>query len=191
MTDVKTSVDTIFQDPFSEEVWASTYKDHSDRNVDANFMRVAISIASAEQSPEKREEWTAKFYDMLTNFKGVAGGRITANAGTDWAGTTFANCYVGPLPDRDLDSINGIYKVLVDQANTLKSEGGWGMDFSWIRPRGSFINGIGVESPGSVRFMELFDKSSEIVTAGSGEKSNNKKAKGKIRKGARMATKSV
>lgn len=191
MTDVKTSVDTIFQDPFSEEVWASTYKDHSDRNVDANFMRVAISIASAEQSPEKREEWTAKFYDMLTNFKGVAGGRITANAGTDWAGTTFANCYVGPLPDRDLDSINGIYKVLVDQANTLKSEGGWGMDFSWIRPRGSFINGIGVESPGSVRFMELFDKSSEIVTAGSGEKSKNKKAKGKIRKGAMMATMAV
>jgi len=56
------------------------------------------------------------------------------------------------------------------------------MDFSWIRPRGSFIEGIGVESPGAIRFMELFDKSSEIVTAGSGKKSTNTKAKGKIRK---------
>jgi ribonucleoside-diphosphate reductase alpha chain len=60
------------------------------------------------------------------------------------------------------------------------------MDFSWIRPRTAFIHGIGVESPGSVRFMELFDKSSEIVTAGSGKKSTNAKAKKKIRKGAMM-----
>jgi ribonucleoside-diphosphate reductase alpha chain len=34
--------------------------------------------------------------------------------------------------------------------------------------------------------MELFDKSSEIITAGSGQKAKNKKAKGKIRKGAMM-----
>ena len=57
---------------------------------------------------------------------------------------------------------------------------------SYIRPRGSFIKGVGVESPGAVKFMELFDKSSEIITAGSGTKSTNKKAKGKIRKGAQM-----
>lgn len=102
------------------------------------------------------------------------------------SGILTGQCYVGPLPDHDLDSIEGIYKVLVEQAKTLKSEGGWGMNFSWIRPRGSFIKGIGVESPGSVRFMELFDKSSEIVTAGSGKKASNKKAKEKIRKGAMM-----
>jgi ribonucleoside-diphosphate reductase alpha chain len=34
--------------------------------------------------------------------------------------------------------------------------------------------------------MELFDKSSEIITSGSGKKSTEKKAKGKIRKGAQM-----
>lgn len=182
---------TTFKDPFSEEVWSSTYKDHKDGDVNGTFRRVAKYIASAENTPEKQVEWEAKFYDLLSDFKGVAGGRITANAGTDWAGTTLANCYVGSLPDENLDSIDGIYKVLVDQANTLKSEGGWGMDFSWIRPRGSFIKGIGVESPGSIRFMELFDKSSEIVTAGSGKKSTNSKAKGKIRKGAMMSTLSV
>lgn len=191
MLEVNGVLNTHFEDGFSEEVWKTTYKDYKDANVDDTFKRVAKHIASAEVTAEKKAEWGAKFYDLLSNFKGVAGGRITANAGTDWTGTTFANCYVGPLPNRDLDSIEGIYKVLVDQANTLKSEGGWGMDFSWIRPRGSFINGIGVESPGSVRFMELFDKSSEIVTAGSGKKSTNEKAKGKIRKGAMMATMGV
>jgi len=174
-----------FQDGFSQEIWATTYKDHNDTCLSDSLRRVAKTIASAEV-PEKRAEWEDKFYDMLSDFKGVSGGRILSNAGTEWQNTSFMNCFVGPLPDQDLDSINGIFKVLVDQANTLKSEGGWGMDFSWIRPRGAFIGGVGVESPGSVKFMELFDKSSEIVTAGSGKKSTNKRAKGKIRKGAMM-----
>jgi ribonucleoside-diphosphate reductase alpha chain len=182
--------DTQFQDTFSQEIWASTYKDHNDFTIDDSFRRVAKTIASGEL-PEKQQEWEEKFYDMLTNFKGVAGGRILSNAGTEWKKTSFLNCFVGALPDSDLDSINSIFQVLTNQANTLKSEGGWGMDFSWIRPRGAFIGGVGVESPGAVKFMELFDKSSEIVTSGSGKKSINKKAKGKIRKGAMMATLSV
>lgn len=183
--------DTVFQDSFSEEIWRQTYKDYKDATVQDTWRRVASYMASVEATPELKAEWTEKFYDLLKDFKGNPGGRINANAGTDWSGTTLANCYVGPLPDHDLDSIEGIYKVLVDQANTLKSEGGWGMDFSWIRPRGAFINGIGVESPGSVRFMELFDKSSEIVTAGSGKVSKKKEAKGRIRKGAMMGTLAV
>jgi ribonucleoside-diphosphate reductase alpha chain len=35
--------------------------------------------------------------------------------------------------------------------------------------------------------MEIYDKTSDIITSGSGKKSSNKKAKGKIRKGAMMA----
>src|ERR1019366_7659424 len=68
-----------------------------------------------------------------------------------------------------------------------KSEGGWGMCFDFIRPRGFFIYGVGVETPGPVKYLELFDKSSDIITAGSGKKSTNKEAKNKIRKGAMMA----
>jgi ribonucleoside-diphosphate reductase alpha chain len=176
-----------FQDSFSEEIWRTTYKDHKDTTLSDTFRRVAKSIASAEKTPEKQAEWEEKFYDMLSDFKTVAGGRIQANAGTEWSKVTLLNCYVGSLPNQDLDSIEGIYAVLKDQANTLKSEGGWGMNFSWIRPRTAFIAGVGVESPGSVRFMELFDKSSEIVTSGSGKQSSNKTAKQKIRKGAMMS----
>ena len=175
-----------FLDSFSEEIWQSTYKDHKDKSLSDTFRRVAKKISSAEMTKEKRDEWEEKFFDMLTDFKCVTGGRIMSNAGTDWSNTTFMNCFVGPLPSENLDSIDNIFKVLSDQANTLKSEGGWGMDFSWIRPRGAFIGGVGVESPGAVKFMELFDKSSEIVTSGSGKKSENTSAKGKIRKGAMM-----
>lgn len=179
-------MDNTFLDDFSREVWQSTYKHHTDNNLEDTFRRVANAIASVE-SPDNIDKYEDLFFDMLSGFKVTVGGRIFSNAGTNWQGTTLMNCFVGPKPKYDQDSLEGIFGVLLAQAKTLKSEGGWGMNFSFIRPRGAFIKGIGVESPGAVKYMELFDKSSDIITAGSGRKSDNKTAKGKIRKGAMMA----
>ena len=85
----------------------------------------------------------------------------------------------------DPDSIEGIYTQLQAQAKTLASEGGYGTNFSWIRPRGMYINGIGARTPGVLKFMELWDKSSEIITMGSDEILDDLKIdeKKKIRKG--------
>jgi ribonucleoside-diphosphate reductase alpha chain len=184
-------MDTIFLDEFSREVWETTYKNIKDLSVDDTLRRVAKAAASVENTQELREKWEENFYDLLTDFKITSGGRILANAGTDWKGTTLMNCFVGPKPSYDQDSLDGILSVLRTQAQTLKSEGGWGMNFSWIRPRGSFIYGIGVESPGMVKYIELFDKSSDVITSGSGLKAKKKEAKGKIRKGAQMAVADV
>lgn len=180
-------MDTTFKDPFSEEIWQSTYKHYNDETIDGTFRRVATAIANVEQTAELRDLWGERFYELLSNFRASAGGRILSNAGAGWKGTTLLNCFVGPIPEKNLDSLDGILKVLRDQAFTLKSEGGWGMNFSFIRPRGSFIAGIGVHSPGSVKYMELFDKASDIITAGSATENKNKKSKGKIRKGAQLA----
>lgn len=177
---------TIFQDEFSSETWLSTYKDYQDETVDNTFMRIAAAVAQAEKTDELKEYWTSQFYDALTDFKSTCGGRIYSNAGTEWGGTTLFNCYTAPRRKNDIDSLDNIIENISNQAKTLKSEGGWGENFSYIRPRGSFIYGIGVESPGAIKYMELFDKSSDIVTSGSGKTSTNKKAKGKIRKGAMM-----
>jgi len=177
---------THFEDSFAEENWRNTYKDHKDETVNDSLKRIAVAIASVEDTEEKRSEWAVKFYSLLSNFKGVPGGRTFSNAGTDWSGTTLMNCFVGPRGKYDIDSIEGIYNHLLQQSQTLKSEGGWGENFSYIRPRGSFIAGIGIESPGSVKYMELFDKASEIITSGSGKKAVNKQGKNKVRKGAMM-----
>lgn len=186
-TDTQIPQLTQFEDVFSEEVWASTYKDHSDNNINDTLYRVAKAVASVEDTEELCAIWTNEFYQLLSNFRGTAGGRIYANAGTTWGGTTMMNCFVGPRVEYDVDSLDGILTHLRSQAHTLKAEGGWGENFSYIRPRGAFIHGVGVETPGAVKYMELFDKASEIITSGSGKKSTNKKAKGKIRKGAMMA----
>ncbi|MCK5020066.1 MAG: adenosylcobalamin-dependent ribonucleoside-diphosphate reductase [Candidatus Peribacteraceae bacterium] len=176
---------TEFLDSFSEEVWDTTHRYHTDNTVDDMFMRVAKGIAEAEEE-SVREKWTNIFYDMLCDFKGMAGGRILANAGTDYAGTTLMNCYVGPDSGKDPDSIEGILQRLFYQVKTLKSEGGWGENFSYLRPRGTHIHGIGVDTPGAVRYMELFNVSSAIITDGSGKKPSIKNGKKKIRKGAMM-----
>lgn len=178
---------TKFQDVLSEEIWTTTYKYHEDKTIDDTLKRVAKAIASVEETKEKQQEWSDKFYDMLSEFKALPGGRTIANAGAGYNATTLANCFVSPRRSHDIDSIDGILEDVLNQCQTLKSEGGWGQNFSFIRPRGAFIHGIGVETPGAVKYMEIYDKTSDIITSGSGTKSGNKKAKGKIRKGAMMA----
>lgn len=177
---------TQFIDSFSEEVWNQNYNYHSDGNIDGTFRRVAKGIASVESTPELQKKWEEHFYDLLSDFKAVPGGRIISNAGTDYKGTSLLNCFVSPRSGKDIDSLNWIIDDLKNQTFTLKSEGGWGQNFSWIRPRGAFIKSIGIESPGAVKYMELYNKSSEIITSGSGKKQTNIKGKKKSRKGAQL-----
>lgn len=173
-----------FTNSFSEETWYQKYKFCNDNTVEDTWRRVAKDLASVE---ENKEEWEEKFYSILEDFKFVPGGRITSNAGTNLSGTTYINCFCDGFEGKDLDSIEGIYAALTRQAKILKSEGGYGFCANVMRPSGSHIHGIANQSPGSVKFLELWDKSSEIITSGSNKKSR-KDQKNFIRKGAQMVT---
>ena len=173
-----------FTNSFSYETWYQKYKFETDSCVEDTWRRVAKDLASLE---ENKEEWEEKFYDALDDFKFVPGGRITSNAGTGLKGTTYINCFVDGFEGKDLDSIEGIYTSLKRQAQILKSEGGYGFCADIMRPCGAHISGIANQSPGAVRFLELWDKSSEIITAGSGQNAR-KDEKNFIRKGAQMVT---
>ena len=174
-----------FTNSFSEETWYQKYKLEQDVVVEDTWMRVAKDLASVEK--KNKRKWTKEFYSILENFKFVPGGRITSNAGSGLKGTTYINCFVDGFTGNDQDSIEGIYRALTRQAQILKSEGGYGFCADVMRPRGSHIKGIGNQSPGAVKFLELWDKSSSIITAGSGKKSR-KNEKNFIRKGAQMVT---
>ena len=173
-----------FTNSFSYETWEQKYKYKNDLCIDDTWRRVAKDLASVE---ENKEEWEEKFYTALEDFKFVPGGRITSNAGTGLKGTTYINCFVDGFEGKDVDSIEGIYTTLLRQAQILKSEGGYGFCVDTLRPCGSHIGGISNQSPGAVKFLELWDKSSEIITAGSGKKAR-KDQKHFIRKGAQMVT---
>ena len=173
-----------FTNSFSHETWYQKYKFKTDTCVEDTWRRVAKDLASIEKN---KEEWEQKFYESLEDFKFVPGGRITSNAGTGLKGTTYINCFVDGFEGKDLDSIESIYNTLLRQAQILKSEGGYGFCADIMRPCGSHIGGIANQSPGAVKFLELWDKSSEIITSGSG-KASRKDQKNFIRKGAQMVT---
>ena len=157
-----------FTNSFSHETWYQKYKFTNDNSIEDTWKRVAKDLASVESEKDK---WEQKFYETLEDFKFVPGGRITSNAGTGLTGTTYINCFVDGFEGQDLDSIEGIYNTLLRQAQILKSEGGYGFCVDVLRPCGSHIGGIANQSPGAVKFLELWDKSSEIITSGSGKHS--------------------
>lgn len=178
-------------DSLSVDTWEKNYKAPNETEREQLWSRCAKTAASSEKD-EQKGEIEKKFYNLFENDKFVAGGRIMANMGVGGRNkTTLYNCYVhnpGDIGMKDPDSIEGIYSLLKAQARTLQSEGGYGLNASFIRPAGLYIEGIGSRSPGVLKFMELWDKSSEIITMGStkilGEKKKNEKTK--IRKGAQM-----
>src|SRR2546426_11519405 len=49
------------------------------------WARVARGIAAVEPTEEKRAQWEKCFYEMLTEFQFVPGGRILAGAGSGHA----------------------------------------------------------------------------------------------------------
>lgn len=181
---------------FSKKIWEDNYKQHDEKTVEDTWSRLAKAAAAVENKDIKKTIEN-KFYDILKDFKFIPGGRIMANLGVpDKKATTLMNCFVHHPKDiklQDPDSIEGIYELLKAQAHTLKSEGGYGTNFSYIRPRGTYVNGIGTRTPGVLKFMELWDKSSEIITAGSEYLADDERIdeKKKIRKGAMMAILSI
>lgn len=182
--------DTLFTDSFSEEIFNLTYRYGDEADINERHLAVAKDLASVEK-PELQGLWTEKFLDMLEDFKFVPGGRITSNAGTGLKGTTYINCFVSGFRGENQDSMESIMDELRRQALILKSEGGYGFCADVMRPRGAYVEGIGGDSPGAVKLLEMWDTQSAVITAGSGIKKTGNKGKKKIRKGAQMVTMST
>lgn len=180
-----------------KQIWEQNYKGPNDKTVQDTFRRVAHTIAQVE-AQDIRQSIEQQFYNLMSNFQFLPGGRILANAGVDERKkTTLYNCYVYHPYDfgiRDIDSMSGIFESLKQSAKILASEGGLGINLGFIRPNGAFIHGTGVRTPGAVKFMQLWDKVSEIITQGTYKKIEDKYskiAKRKIRKGAMISVLSI
>ena len=189
-TDVINRRTTHFLNDFSREVFEQTYRYGTECDVNDRHINMARDLAGVEKS-ELRDKWTERFADLLENFRFVPGGRITSNAGTGLKGTTYINCFVSGFRGTHQDSMESIMDELKRQALILKSEGGYGFCVDVLRPRGAFVSGIGGDSPGPVKLLEMWDTQSGVITAGSDKKQEHQRGKKKIRKGAQMVTMSV
>ena len=176
----------MFTDSFQEKIWKDKYQ-YNDEIFDEFCSRIANSIFPNDCLKSDR----LKYY--IQNFYVVFGGRINSNIGIDESGLTLFNCFIKSIPENP-DSLEGILNLCKSFALTLKSEGGVGFNCNFFRPSKTIIRKIGVTSPGPVKFLEIFDKVSDVITAGSVDKADSYQGtptKSSIRKGATMVTMSV
>jgi len=133
--------------------------------LDATVERSAVpSIRGLAIYERDREYWEQRFFECLSDYKFLPGGRILANAGTPRKKVTMFNCYV---LNTIHDSMEGIFATVHNAALTQKQGGGIGMDFSTIRPQGAFIRGCHSTASGPVSFMRVFDATCRtILSAG-------------------------
>ena len=175
-----------FIDSFQEKIWKDKYQ-YNEETYDEFCFRIASNIF-----PENKVKGD-KLLEMLLNFESLFGGRINSNIGIDEQGLTLFNCFIESIV-KNADSLEGILNMLSKYAITLKTEGGVGFCANFLRPAKTLIRKIGVTTPGSVKFLEIFDKVSEVITSGSVDKEDSFQGlptKKSIRKGATMVTMSI
>lgn len=144
----------MFTTDISRHIWDTKYRfrgDHGaeDRTVEDTWRRVAHALAAVEPAPH----WEERFYDALSGFRFLPGGRIQAGAGTGRRVTLF-NCFVMGVIE---DSMTGIFDGLKQGALTMQQGGGVGYDFSTLRPQGTRAKAVGGVASGPVSFMRIWD----------------------------------
>jgi len=185
----------MFKTDLARKNWETKYR-YNNETPFGTQQRVARAVASVEDNPEEWEEKflnvLVKFNDdgKPVGLKNTFGGRITENLGTSYEGTTLVNCFVnGPVSSAKLtyerkipgtseaipveinteetaDNLANIMLTLLEQAETLKSEGGYGINFGFIRPRGTLIKSIGIKHPGAVHYMRIWDVVASVIVMG-------------------------
>ena len=116
------------------------------------WARVARGIAAVEPTEELREQWEKRFYEALSGFQFVPGGRILAGAGSGHQVTAY-NCYVIPSPE---DSRHGILDNLKTMTEIMARGGGVGINLSSLRPRGSYIKTVNGTASGPCSWAQLY-----------------------------------
>ena len=132
------------------------------------FRRVAHTLAGVEKTASKKKKWAEMFYEVMTKFEFLPGGRTLNNAGTPQ--NQLANCFVIPVED----SMEAIFDAVKWTALVHQSGGGSGFSFSKLRPRGDIVKkSSGGFSTGPVSFIKVFDIATRQVMQGGKQRGAN------------------
>lgn len=121
--------------------------------------RVTRFIAQPERTETLREKWQKEFEKAMLDMTFWPGTMIISNAGKPQA--QLGNCYVLPIED----SIEKIFQTLFDSSVIKKNGGGFGCNFSPLRPKGDKVGPHPGLAAGPVKILTLFDDASSIYIA--------------------------
>ncbi|MBD3210810.1 adenosylcobalamin-dependent ribonucleoside-diphosphate reductase [Candidatus Micrarchaeota archaeon] len=128
------------------------------------FKRVALYIASNEKAygadDSTVDHYAEAFYQIMTNFEFLPNSPTLMNAGTELG--QLAACFVLPVPD----DIEGIFESVKHQAVIHKTGGGTGFCFSYLRPKGDFVQSTAGIASGPISFMSAFDNATAVIKQG-------------------------
>lgn len=108
----------------------------------------------------KDENEKNTFYNLMFNGDFLPNSPTLMNAGTSI--NSFSACFVLPIED----NISSIYKFYSDAAKISKSGGGVGSNYSKLRPSNSKVKTTDGVASGPLSFMEVQDKSTDIIKQG-------------------------
>lgn len=127
------------------------------------FKRVAKAIASVETQynhTASAENIELQFYQMMSKLEFLPNTPTLMNAGTEVG--QLSACFVIPVGD----SLEEIFNAVKWTAIIHQSGGGTGFNFSHLRPQGDLVRSTGGIASGPVKFMTIFDKTTEVIKQG-------------------------
>lgn len=149
------------QDILASEVWMNKY---ALRNKEGQFLensplmmhqRLAREFARMELkyvNPISEES----IFSFFTDWSIIPQGSVMYGAGNPFTTVSLSNCTV---LGSDTDSYAGILDLDQQVIQSAKRRMGYGLDISFLRPKGSFVNNAAQTSTGAVSFMERFSNS--------------------------------
>jgi ribonucleoside-diphosphate reductase alpha chain len=121
------------------------------------YMRVAMGLCLDE---ENKEQKAIEMYNMMSEFRYSPSTPTLFNSGTKRS--QLSSCYLSTVHD----SIDGIFGTIHGQARLSKYAGGLGIDWSYIRATGSYIQGTNGNSSGLVPWLKIFNDTLVAVNQG-------------------------
>src|SRR5574337_168413 len=127
------------------------------------FRRVANAIATIETNYNQNtdvKKISDQFYKMMSSQEFLPNTPTLMNAGTEVG--QLSACFVIPVGD----SLQEIFEAVRWTAIIHQSGGGTGFNFSKLRPQGDLVKSTGGIASGPVKFMTIFDKTTEVIKQG-------------------------
>ncbi len=131
--------------------------------VSETFRRVAKTLANgfvknfssgAKDNGEGAKSYEETFYNVMSERRGIVAGRALLALGNPCVKLTALNCFVVPIEDA-IDSILG--DSFEAASKIQQAGGGFGANFSSIRPRGAHVKGVNSTASGPLSFMSTWD----------------------------------
>ncbi len=127
------------------------------------FRRVAKAVSSVETKYNQEanvKKVEDEFYHMMARLEFLPNTPTLMNAGTRIG--QLSACFVIPVGD----SLPDIFDAVKWTAIIHQSGGGTGFNFSRLRPQGDSVKSTGGIASGPVKFMTIFDKTTEVIKQG-------------------------